>query len=207
MLSSFHSNSRTKGEVQDQGQLERLEKIQSTIYVIPVLEETDSSCKRRQVGINSFVQGEVVPVSVDIEAGDVNSIEEEVQGLDGIGSLMHSDPTAAPQELGSALNSTLITTEAMERYLQWEAKLRKDLLVVSMEDHAWHLKSWDHNGVGILKLCYGECNVDFRSLSGDHTKATIHNLFNNFKKSHIMSDCHIRSWCKNKGVRYEDHPM
>ena len=76
-----------------------------------------------------------------------------------------------------------------------------------MEDHAWHLKSWDHNGVGILKLYCGECSVDFGGRSGDHTKAMIHNLFNNFKNSHIMSERHIRAWCKNKGVWYKDHPM
>jgi hypothetical protein len=48
----------------------------------------------------------------------------------------------------------------------------------------------------------------FRCNSGDHSKGSIYNLLNNFKKSHIVSTLHIRAWCKKRGgVTYEDHPQ
>ena len=33
------------------------------------------------------------------------------------------------------------------------------------------------------------------------------NLFSNLCKSHIISNRHIRSWCKRKGVEFCNHPQ
>jgi hypothetical protein len=76
---------------------------------------------------------------------------------------------------------------------------------IALEDHIWYLKSWDINGIRVVKIHSGKCYKDFGGSTGDHTKATTHNLFANFKKSHIMSNLHIRSWCRQKGVCFADH--
>ena len=41
----------------------------------------------------------------------------------------------------------------------------------------------------------------------DHTKSQIDNLFNNFKRSHIVSRLHVRNYCAAKNVNFEDHPQ
>jgi hypothetical protein len=69
------------------------------------------------------------------------------------------------------------------------------------------LKSFDNNNVGVVKLQCGDCQKDFGGSSGDHSKSTIHNLFANFKKSHIMSNAHIRNWCRRKGIPWTEHPQ
>jgi hypothetical protein len=56
-----------------------------------------------------------------------------------------------------------------------------------------------------VKLYYGECKKGFGGQTGKHSKAIIHNLFNNFKVSHIVSTIHAKAWCKRKGENYEDH--
>jgi hypothetical protein len=85
--------------------------------------------------------------------------------------------------------------------------LKKELKLISLEDHIWTLKSFDNNNVGVVKLQCGECQKDFGGGSGDHSKSTIHNLFSNFKKSHIMSNAHIRNWCRRKGIPWIEHPQ
>lgn len=58
-----------------------------------------------------------------------------------------------------------------------------------------------------MKLHCVECNNGFGLNSGDHSKTTISDLFANFKKSHIMSNMHIMSWCRPKGISFNDHPQ
>jgi hypothetical protein len=71
----------------------------------------------------------------------------------------------------------------------------------------WHLKSWDDKDVSVVKLHCGECKKDFCGDFGDHSKCAIHNLFNNFKKSHTLSTLHIRAWCRPKTISFNDHPQ
>jgi hypothetical protein len=52
-----------------------------------------------------------------------------------------------------------------------------------------------------------ECKKDFGGIDGQHTKERISNLFSNFKKSHIMSNQHIKSWCLRKGLDWCNHPQ
>jgi hypothetical protein len=84
-------------------------------------------------------------------------------------------------------------------------KLKKKMALIDFEDHEWQSKLWDLNGIHVVKVFYGECNKDFEGTSGDHLKNTIYNLFANFKKSHIQSTLHIRSWCRRKEVLFLDH--
>ena len=52
-----------------------------------------------------------------------------------------------------------------------------------------------------------EYKKDFGGTDGQHTKDQISNLYFNFRKSHIMSNQHIRSWCSRKGVDWCNHPQ
>jgi hypothetical protein len=53
------------------------------------------------------------------------------------------------------------------------------------------LNSWDQNGVGVVKVHCIECMKDFGGCAGDHNKVAISNLFNNFRKSHVMNNAYI----------------
>jgi hypothetical protein len=105
------------------------------------------------------------------------------------------------------LQSLLVPQEAIDKYKMCHARLKKELKLISLEDHVWTLKSFDNNSVGVVKLQCGECQKDFGGGSEDHRKSTIHNLFANFKKSHIMSNAHIRNWCRRKGIPWTEHPQ
>ena len=74
-----------------------------------------------------------------------------------------------------------------------------------MSDHDWWLKTFDLNGNGVVKLWCGECRKDCGGGSKDHTKAHIDNLFNNFRRSHIVSTGHVRNFCAAKGVDFDNH--
>ena len=58
-----------------------------------------------------------------------------------------------------------------------------------------------------MKLQCGECLKDFGDSNGNHSKSTFHNLFANFKKSHIMSNAYIHNWCRRKGILWTKHPQ
>jgi hypothetical protein len=83
--------------------------------------------------------------------------------------------------------------------------LKKELQNLDLDDILWNLRSWDENGVAVVKLHCGECKKAFGGHSGDHSKLAIHNLMNNFKVSHVVSTLHAKAWCRHKGVSYDDH--
>ena len=74
-----------------------------------------------------------------------------------------------------------------------------------MDDHCWSLRSWDQDGVAVVKVYCGEC----RGLNGGsnrkHTKSVVTNLFSNFRKSHSAG--HIRNYCQQKGLQVSEHPQ
>lgn len=76
-----------------------------------------------------------------------------------------------------------------------------------MSDHKWWLKTFDMKGSGVVKLWCSECKKDCGGGSKDHTKAHIDNMFNNFRRSHIMSTTHVRDFCAAKNVNFDDHPQ
>lgn len=59
----------------------------------------------------------------------------------------------------------------------------------------------------MVKVYCEECFKDLGGGSGGHTNITASNLFSNFCKSHKMSNGHIRSWCRKKGVEFCNHPQ
>jgi hypothetical protein len=61
------------------------------------------------------------------------------------------------------------------------------------------------NDIRAVKVHCAKCGKDFGSSTGDHSKSAVHNLFMNFKKSHLMSTIHFRNWCWRKGIQFKDH--
>ena len=91
----------------------------------------------------------------------------------------------------------------MDKYLDFERKTTRELHNRDMDDHNWVLKSFDKNGVAIVKFHYVECGKDCGGSSGKHSKDAVSNLFNNFKNSHVVTDAHIRHYCRKKNIPYE----
>ena len=72
-----------------------------------------------------------------------------------------------------------------------------------MEDHDWVLKSFDKNGVAIVKLHCLKCGKDYGGSYEKYSKDAVSNLFNNFKNSHVVTEGHIRQYCRKKDIPYE----
>jgi hypothetical protein len=105
------------------------------------------------------------------------------------------------------LQSQLVSKDVIERYVQVEEKMGKDLALISLDDSVWYLKSWDANGLGIVKIHCGECVKDFGGNTGEHNSHTISNLFANFRKHHLHTNAYIRSLCRRQGLLYSEHPQ
>ena len=76
----------------------------------------------------------------------------------------------------------------MSRYILAKEKLRKYVKLITLEDHRWHLRSLDHNFVGVVKVhCVG-CYKEFGSTTRDHSKNTIHNILakKKYKQNHLI---------------------
>ena len=122
-------------------------------------------------------------------------------------SLPDSEPDAFPPLRSSQVSAedsdipkfdlkfVLVPEEAMEKYKSGHARLKQELQLISLDDFIWSLKSFDVNSVGVVELHCGECMKDIEGSIGDHNKNIIHNLFANFKNSHIMVNAHICNWC------------
>ena len=65
------------------------------------------------------------------------------------------------------------------------------------------LKSFDKNGVAVVKLHSLECRKDCGRSNGKHSKDAVSNLFNNLKNSHIVTKGYIRQYCRKKGTLNE----
>jgi hypothetical protein len=50
------------------------------------------------------------------------------------------------------LQSLLVPQEAIDKYKMCHTRLKKELKLISFEDHIWTLKSFDNNNVGVVKL-------------------------------------------------------
>ena len=61
----------------------------------------------------------------------------------------------------------------------------------------WSLKSLDVDNIVVVKLRCSKCLKDFRPSARDHSKVVVHNLFMNFKKSHIVSIVYICNCCSH----------
>ena len=93
--------------------------------------------------------------------------------------------------------STLVSIEVMFRYILAKEKLRKYVKLITLKDHQWHLRSLNHNFVGVVNKHCMECCKEFGSITRDHSKNTIHNLFakNIYRQNHLMSNIHTQNCC------------
>ena len=79
------------------------------------------------------------------------------------------------------LMSQLVAKEVIAKYQQANEKLRQDLYESSCDgdDAVWYLKSWDANGIRIVKIHCGKCQKDFGGNTRNHTNYAISNFFAN----------------------------
>jgi hypothetical protein len=157
--------------------LEGLNTIGKCVYVIRVSSDDGSgAAKRRRLegfgtsGGNGDIGNPPAECVEPANDGDLVDVSLPVDS-----SRVSGDGDCAE---ANDLKSTLLPKEVLDKYMKATSKLKK-------EDHEWKLKSWDLNGIPVVKVYCGECDKDFRGTNGDYSKNTIHNLFANFKKSHI----------------------
>jgi hypothetical protein len=98
------------------------------------------------------------------------TIEKPELGYNSNLSIEQIPPTSSIVSVGSRfviesnLKSIMIPQEIMGKYLVTVQKLKKKLIGTSLDDHLWSLKSWDQNGIGVVKLWCGECCKEFEGL-------------------------------------------
>jgi hypothetical protein len=78
------------------------------------------------------------------------------------------------------MKSTLVSAEIMASHLLVIDKLMKNLKLITLEDHQWHLRYAYYNLLGVVKVDCVECCIEFGFTTRDHSKKTMHNLFANF---------------------------
>ena len=76
-----------------------------------------------------------------------------------------------------------------------------------MDDHVWSLQSWDQDGATVVKLFCGECQSFIGGSTNKHNKNMVSNLFSNFRKSHLINAWHVRNYCRQKGIKFDNHPQ
>ena len=189
--------------------LERLNSFSGSVYVIWLGEVEVDAQKRWRLGNGSFeASGDMydAPAVEGVEVLQVNANEEDATNLAAGSSWVSgiADSTEADKNL---LRSELLPNDIMDIYLERAKKLRAELKRVALDDHKWWLKSFDLNGRGVVKMWCDECKKDCGGGTKDHTKAQIDNLFNNFRRSHVVSTLHVRNYCAAKNINFEDHPQ
>lgn len=186
--------------------MEGLNDVGSDVYLVRAEAPRVDSSKRRRLEDGSFV---VDPVEVQPENDRVVLLGDDgsLQDVDLVGSSHVSGGAEAEDSVESHLKSTLIPKDVMDRYMEVAEKVKSDLKCASQEDNGWYVKSWDHNGVGVVKIFCVECRKETSGESGNYHKTAIQNLFNNFKAKHLQSTSHIKNFCLQHDVNYLDHPQ
>ena len=192
------------------GDFEDLNSIRDCIHLIPADSDLEVNCSKRprlgSIGESTGTRNDVgdsmrlEPTGVELEPTEIR-LTDPVPTTEGGASEEHSCTG------GELLKSTLLPRDVLQWYLNAEEKLRGDLKVQAMDDHVWSLRSWDQDGVAVVKLFCGECRSFIGGNTSKHSKNTVSNLFSNFRKSHLISARHIHSYCCLKGMKFHDHPQ
>ena len=189
--------------------LERLNGFSNSVHVIRCAEGEFDPRKRRRTGDFVFPETttqNTTPAEVAIPATQLlDAAEDEV--LLHVSSSRVSASADSPEVENNPMRSLLLPNHVMDLYLERAKKCRAELKRVSLDDHEWWLKTFDLNGSGIVKLWCAECKKDCRGDAKDHTKSQIDNLFNNFRRSHIVSTGHVRNYCAAHNINFDDHPQ
>ena len=123
-----------------------------------------------------------------------------------LGESRVSSSTNSAEVENTPLRSLILPKEVMDQYLERAKKLKTvQLKQAAMDHHEWWLKTFDLNGSGVVKLWCVECMKDCGGGSKDHSKSQIDNLFNNFRRSHIMNLVHVQNYCAGKNINFDDH--
>ena len=183
--------------------LESLNSILPVVHVIPAEGEGGAGFKRQRIERDDIESvGGLPSNSAELE-GTTDPVERSATVIPASTSrVTGSSPVEAPLVVPEIwLQSTLISAEIMDKYILEEENLRRKLKGISLEDHDWKLKSFDHNGVGVVKIYCLKCNKHHGGISRDHTSHAIQNLFNNFKGSHLGSTAHDRNLPSSTGKK------
>lgn len=185
--------------------MEGVDTVGDSVYVIQARHgDEHDRAKRMRLHVGGDVPEEVAATEEVNHSPDFHPIDS---GEADPSSRVTTILDYVDQFSGHDFKSVLLSKEVQDKYVRAASKLRKELADLNLQDNLWHLRSWDDGEVSVVKLHCGECKKEFGGQSGDHSKAAIHNLINNFKVSHIVSTIHAKAWCRRKGVSYDDHPQ
>ena len=67
------------------------------------------------------------------------------------------------------------------------------------------MEIYDENDVGIIKIVCHECPKEMEGTYGMHQKNNVNNLFSNFKKNHVGTNAHVKIFCKNRGLDFNNY--
>ena len=180
-----------------------MNEIGDIVHVIRVAPDAADTSKRRRMGDDDYTIHDFDDVDIveenPLELVDVPSTEIGPSNL-ATSSRVSASSEVLDTPLENHLKSTMLSKEVMGAYLEGESRLRKDLERIGQEDHEWIFKMWDQGGVVVVKLHCVECRHDIGGSKGDHSKSVVYNIFSNFKKSHMSSTSHLKSWCFKKKV-------
>ena len=188
--------------------LERLNKIGSDAFMIPVVGEANVGAtvgeKRKRPSSPASGNGEEMVSVLNLPFDDNDPPLESGLFDSEVGSTL---PTATFEVLLDDMKSTLLSAEVLAKYSTAVDKLKVEMKRTTVDDHMWCLKSWDKDGKGIVKLYCGECSKLYGNSVGDHSKTAISNLFGNFSKKHLISTSHIRNWCTRTKTEFSSLPQ
>jgi hypothetical protein len=128
--------------------MERLNLIGNNVYVIRC------SDVGSELGKRTFE--EAFGDTLDADLGFTVGVEEPVV----IEALSDSMPPPESSRVNKSdveipefdLKSLLVPQEAINKYKMCHTRLKKELKLISLEDHVWTLKSFDNNNIGVVKL-------------------------------------------------------
>jgi len=187
--------------------LERLNGFHKDVQVIRVTDEDTHASKRPQLRDNSGDVADVASTAeVEVVEAKVPTLDED-QEIQPVGSSRASGNVDSVEVQNNPLKSMLLPNDLIDWYLERAKKLRAELKRVALNDHEWWLKTFELNGREVIKLWCAKCKKDCRGDNNDHTKSQINNLFNNFRRSYVMSSTHIKNFCVAENVSFDDHPQ
>lgn len=192
------------------GDFEALNSIKDSIHLIPTDSDLEVHCSKRprlgNVG-ESVGTGNDVGDNVQLEHVARDPKSTETRFTDPIFTTKVATSEEHSCTNGEGLKSTLLPRNVLQWYLNAEDKLRGNLKVQGMDNHVWSLQLWDQDGATVVKLFCRECRSFIGGNIGKHNKNIVSNLFSNVRKSHLINTGHICKDCRQKGIKYDDHPQ
>jgi hypothetical protein len=133
--------------------------MKADIYIIYLRCAKNEPCKCFQVGDEFIVfHSSEVDLVVFTAVDPVKCYEDVFEEPSTLASCSRiSDVNVLGDDPESQIWFTFLNKDVVDMYNKAANKSRKDLAVIFLDDHNWHLKSYDHNQRGIVKLYCAEC--------------------------------------------------